>query len=684
MKNARYPLLFACLFLSLSAVAATEAPADNFPHPDSPLLTSDQRRALYLEFVENFVGWAESTGKFNDSNAYEPDGGYFEAAGKGVAFQRGNSNMCIATAVLLREFPDRQHFSPYRIDRSVLLDHLRRTIRTLCLSNKHCSRHVAGPHDWAGPAWQAAFWFTGCAWATHLTEKSLDADTLALVAEVLATEADNLDKPIPNAKPGNTASEDCTWNAPLLAFAANKLADDPLAAKWDELAKRWTVNAYSTPADKNNTELVDGKPVKDWVASANLFPDLTLENHRFWSVPYQFAYELLSEAELAYLAFGRPVPEAFAFRAEQMWSTINGVLSLWDGDILFPHGQDWAWKDFQHLAYFAWQSTCRQNPAAGAFESRALQMLIKRQRTIGSGEIRAYDFGYQSHLAKRASFAALAHEFSPPSNTLTFDQAEAPLLGVHRFPYVRTAIHRTREKLVSVSWHRRSPAVFILPEGSSTFFNPPFFVAYDRDTTVPTVTVKTPELATEDASDKNPLAPSALFCQPFDNGAALKVIVKRPLNSFLTQYTTVLSLPGNAAIYATAFHTRHAARVEISPLCAMRFAVPPGFTADFQQHRGTNWLNLTDHLAFVAAGPLSNSIPLDGFALTDSQTLDVAAGQWFSPAAVVVYTRQPWQKTRRLAEKVETACDLPNKKWTITIHDTDPPRQFDLFPAEPK
>jgi len=195
-------------------------------------LKPSERQAIYLELIENFIGYAEHTGRFTSSNTLEPGGGFFDAAGSGVTWFRGNSNLCIAYAVLLGDCTGRKEFTKHKIPRSVLLGHLRKTIRSLCLANKNCSTHVPESHSWGGPSWQAAFGILGAAWAAHLMEPSLDEDTLALVAEVLAKEADHLDKPIPSAVPGNTAAEDCCWNTPVLAFAANKLSHDPRAKKW--------------------------------------------------------------------------------------------------------------------------------------------------------------------------------------------------------------------------------------------------------------------------------------------------------------------------------------------------------------------------------------------------------------------------------------------------------------------
>ncbi|MCX7045462.1 MAG: hypothetical protein NTX50_08275, partial [Candidatus Sumerlaeota bacterium] len=349
-------------------------------------LSSEMKMKLYLKLLENFAGWIESSDTFKDDETIEKGGGAFLAKGAGVTWPRGNSNLCIIYATLLTALPDQSHFSRYRIPRAQMEDHLRRTLRALCLTNKNCARCI-NPARWGGPSWQAALEFKGAAWAAHLMEKQLDAETVALVKEITCKEADNLDKPIATAAPGNTGSEDCSWNTPLLALAANKYPDHPHAARWQELARRWAVNAVSIASDKSNTQTLDGKPVKEWMASENLFADLTLENHGFWSTPYQSAFSLLLDGALAYRIFDRPVPETLSYRAREMWRTVTGPISVWDGDMLFPHGQDWAWKSYAHLEYFCWLNTLLKIPEAGAFESRAIQMTLRRQQAIGTGDL---------------------------------------------------------------------------------------------------------------------------------------------------------------------------------------------------------------------------------------------------------------------------------------------------------
>lgn len=449
-------------------------------------LSRQQRQEIYLRLIENFVGWAEHSGRFVGSKEIESEAGYFNAAGHGVTWARGNSNLCLAYAVLLKTFPERREFSIYKVPRSQLERHLCHTIRALCLSNKNCSRHKPTERTWGGTSWQAALELIGCAWAAHLYQEHLDADTLAMVREVVCREAEHLDKEIPSRRFDNTGAEDCSWNAPLLAFAANKYTDDPRASRCDSLCKKWAFNAVSIAADAHSKDVVDGQPLGDWIVSENLHPDLTLENHAMWSVGYQCCQQHFGEAELAYRLFGQAAPAALAHHADEMWRKVTGVLYLWDGDILYPHGQDWSWKVYSSIEYLCWQNCCRRNRAAGAIESRALQMIYRRQLALGSGDLgaavsSALDFGNQTVKPKRWAFCYLMHEHFDSPDPVSFPEAEQQALGVHVYPFTKVAIHRTREKCISVSWHPRHQPIYLLPEGNSTFVDPPFFFPYDRN-----------------------------------------------------------------------------------------------------------------------------------------------------------------------------------------------------------
>jgi len=230
-------------FIAFMACASTLASAREYQGFDrnfvmqSETLSSEQCQEIYLELIENFVGWAEENWREDDS--LEPGGGYFNAKGTGVRWARGNSNVCIGYAVLLDAFPNRTHFNDKKIPRAVLEDHLRRTLRTLALTYLNKGQSKSAPK--IGAAWQTSLYFIGAVWAAHIYEDNLDADTLELIRETAATAADSLDKEVPSNRFGNTGSEDCAWNGPFLAFVGNKYSDDPRA----ENGVSWLLNGVT-------------------------------------------------------------------------------------------------------------------------------------------------------------------------------------------------------------------------------------------------------------------------------------------------------------------------------------------------------------------------------------------------------------------------------------------------------
>lgn len=667
-------LAFVSLLWGATAWCADGSPrlgADSFALR-AETLRPEQMQEIYLRLIENFVGWTERSGRFVESDQQEPSGGYFEAAGSGVDWPRGNSNLCVAYALLLAEFPDRQTFSIYEIPRRQLEDHLRRAVRTLCLSNKNSSRHKKAKHVWGGPAWQSTLGTIGPAWAAHLYEKRLDADTLALVREIVVKEADHLEKPIPSGTRDNTMSEDCTWNTPVLAFAANKYADHPRAARWDELCKKWALNALSTKRDATSKELIDGRPLSEWIVSENVWPDLTIENHGFWSVGYQCSSQTFGEGVLAYRVFGRPVPQAYFHHADQMWRDVTSTLFLWDGDILFPQGQDWNWKVYNTSAYLCWLHCCRQNAAAGALESRAIQMVYRRQLAIGTGDLGAayspkLDFGNQTTKPKAWAFCYLMHKYFDEPEPVALEVADREANGVHVYPHIGVAIHRAPTKCVSVSWRPGRQPIYVLSEGNTTFTDPPFFFPYDKDSGRAVVTVEgTPKTR---PGQNAPVLERAVATH---QGKGMEVVYRKPWPGGVTQYIYVASLPDEATVYCTAFRAWRDATVTIGPLFPLRTAAPPGFEKPVRQHRGPRWLNMSDHVGFVSTDPLPVTIPTDRFFLTDKRAYKVKGGQWFGRAAVAVFSRQSHEETAAAAARVHLRDDAPGKMTVAMESSTGP------------
>ena len=576
------------------------APAEFRPSPKT--LAPAQRQELYLQLIEDFIGWAEEKYWVN-TNELEEGGGYYNARGSGVIWERGNSNLCWALAVLLSGRPSQSTFTSHDIPRAQLESHLEKTIRSLCLSNKNYSGKTG--RKWGGPAWQASLGCIGTAWAAHLQEAILRDDTIAMWKEVLGHEADALLKRnIHYYKPGNTGAEDGTWNAPVLAFAANKLPDDPRAASWDMGGKKWAIASVAMPGDsKDNTTLVDGHPLAYWVSGWNINADCTLENHGFVHPGYNLEYGRLSAAEMAYKTFGNPIPQAFSFRAQQIWDNLGKVLLLADGDAAYPHGNDWAYKDINHLYYANRHATARGQSEASAFESRAAQFLRKRQLKRGNGSVCKFNFGYHCDVVAGWALSWQTHN-NWKSDSVPYDVAEAESYCVRKYPDAKIGIHRNREKIVTLSWHPCGQAIHIMPqEGIDTFPDPPFYFSWQRSSGVTG--------AVSNSSLHN--------FQSTHNGQGMRVTVKRPMTSDVDQYITVVSLPNEATVYSTIFHAKNNASYSVGQLFPLQVRWLPESRGAVTQRRGTHWLNMSDYVGFVSPKPLPENIPSDRFWLTETK-----------------------------------------------------------------
>jgi hypothetical protein len=439
-------------------------------------LTDAQKREQMLDILQTFVPHAESYWRASDLK--EPDTGYYAATGSGVTQPRGAGDVAEVEATLLTARPDQASFGG--IPRATMLDHTIQSIRHEALTNVLSG---AGYKRWGNGTWQASLETYGWGFAAHLLWGDLEPDTRALVQRVVTSEADILiTKPIASGEYGDTGAEDSGWNTPTPALAAIMFPDDPHAADWRRTAEKLALNASSTAADRTSDQLVDGTPLSQWIASTNLHPDLTLENHGFFNPIYQqVTHTNIGEAAMMDAQAGQPVPQAFSFRTEEIWNHILGPLSTDDGDITMPAGQDWTSKDFQHLDYLSILATRFHRADASVLESRALGTVARRQASHPDGAILDQPaLGYESMLVKRLAAAYWNHTVFGPSPTpdeATYDAARATTGGVHQYPFIDVVENRSPQALATMSWDDARPMGLFLP-GLGGHADDPVFSAY--------------------------------------------------------------------------------------------------------------------------------------------------------------------------------------------------------------
>lgn len=404
--------------------------------------------------------------------------GRYDATGSGVTQPRGAGDVAFAYATLLAARPEQATFSG--VAREVLIDHTIQSIRHEALTNALSGKTYK---KWGGGTWQASLETYSWAFAAHRLWNQLDTATRDLVRLVLTSEANILiNKAIASGEEGDTGAEDNGWNSPTPALAAMMFPDDPNAPAWERTAKRLAINASSVTADATNTTLIDGTPVSEWVASVNLHPDFTLENHGFFNPIYQQVTQVdINDAAIAYGEAQKALPEAFSFRTLTIWQEVLSHLASDEGDLIMPAGQDWTSKDFQHLEYLGILATRLQRADASVFESRALGLVSRRQATHSNGSLLGQaQLGYESMLVKRLAATWWTHQmFGPspqPTSSVFADQRKAAT-GVTNYVYSDFIAARLGQAFVSMSWDSAKPMGLVIPE-SEAYLSDPIFAYY--------------------------------------------------------------------------------------------------------------------------------------------------------------------------------------------------------------
>jgi len=600
-----------CLFLTVGCHQANTQDDSKEFQLRAETITPKERQELYLQLIEDFVGPMEQEFWIN-TDKLEKSGGYYNISqNKGHDWARSNSDLCRMLTVLLSGRPSQTTFTKYNIPRSTLESHLEKTIRSLCLSNRNYSQKKSS--RWGGPSWHASLGFIGAVWATILQESILDSSTIIMADEVLGDEAEALKKPITYyTRAMQTAAEDCIWNCTVLALAANKLSSDPRAASWDEWARKWAINSVAMPGDsKDDKTIVDGHPLSYWISGWNIFADYTLDNHHSWHPDYQFEPGRFSQAEMAYKHFGNPIPQAFSFRQAQIWDNVGKFLLLPEGCMVYPQGAGYnpwgALKEVTHLPYATWHATARGETTASAIESRAVQFARNRQLNNGNGLYGGRD-NYRSpyfycDVMGNVAMCYQMHNYWTSAST-PYEVAAADSHCVRKYPDGKAAIHRNSKKIVTVSWHPDGQAIHIMPkDGIDTFPNPPFYFPWYRDSGV-----------------NGRISSSSVHnFESTHEGLGMRVTVKRPINSDVDQYLTIVSLPDEATVYSAIFHAKNNTTYSVGQLFPLQARWLPESPGSVTQHRGKNWLNMSDYVSFVSPKPLPENIPAEKFWLTGKE-----------------------------------------------------------------
>ena len=383
---------------------------------------------------------------------------------------RAISGMVLATGTLLKYAE-----ALPAAERQARLRQVTRALRYVTSTHRTGTQMCPNGKQWGG-VWQSAMWTGTLSFGAWLVWNDLDPELRQGVERIIASESDRFlgSKP-PAGRWGDTKAEENGWNMICLAVAANLCPAHPHAAAWHQKAIEYMVNTLSIPQDAQDTRLVDGRPVSEWFAGANLNPDFTLENHRVFHPSYVACSSyFLTQAAMYYTYAGRLVPQAATHHLLDTWRMFQTII-LPCGEPAFPQGMDWELHGLSVINLYA-SLACRQHdPLAARLEQNSLQF-IRAWQTAGHGDltIPGSHFGFTRHsiCAEQTAYAFLAHKvFGPPAKEMPAPQAASQLQGVWPHDFVQFIAHRTESKFVSFSWTNRIMGLLI-PIGPGHDGNP--------------------------------------------------------------------------------------------------------------------------------------------------------------------------------------------------------------------
>jgi len=268
------------------------------------------------------------------------------------------------------------------ISQDEALERTRMAIRGVALT--HCTFK---PTDNWGDNWQSAYWTSMFGEAAWMAWGDLSSSTQAAVAKVVEYESNRFinykvhywKNPDGSTNyPGDSKSEENSWNARVLAVAQAMMPNHPNVSQWREKASELVVGSYCRPSDLTNTTLVDGKPVKDWINGYNIHEDGVVINHNQIHPDYNLTVLCLANAITCSLA-NQYVPQSTYFNADVVYNALTSVeftppssphtdetilapggtmykksmvdgVMVYDPNVYFPNGTDWFEKRYESYA----------------------------------------------------------------------------------------------------------------------------------------------------------------------------------------------------------------------------------------------------------------------------------------------------------------------------------------------
>jgi hypothetical protein len=430
---------------------------------------------LLQTYTSLLVDACHHSNKFWKTSAFDPAAGYWgDGVSDGNEGIRAVGEMVFTCGTLLK-FSDAFNAS----ERKECLRKATAAIRYATATHVTGTQKCADGKRW-GNSWQSAMWTGTLGFGGWLMWDELDGNLRKDVERVLASESDRF---LSGKPPGNrwndTKAEENGWNLICISLAANMFPDHPHAAAWNKKAIEYMMNTLSVSPDRQDTNIVDGLPVKDWNSVENLHPDFTLENHGFFHPAYVACSSYFLTQSAMHFTYGKhAIPQAASHHLMDTWRMLQ-TLILPCGESAYPQGMDWELHGLAFVNLFGSLATWQRDPLAARMEKLALQYMRAWQKMCdGDLAVPGSRLGFTRHAicAEQAAYGLLAHKlFGPAVKELSPQEAVTQVCGVQPHESIGLITHRTAEKFFAISWKNKIMGMLI-PIGAGHDANPFFTV----------------------------------------------------------------------------------------------------------------------------------------------------------------------------------------------------------------
>ena len=284
----------------------------------------------YVNILEN---WVQASAKY----FYTPAGqSNIMCYGTGESHHwavQTNMNAFAAFAVLATS-PDLDENSA-GLSRDKLLDisfkMLRYTLRTHHSGESLCSNN----RQW-GHSWISVLALERMMHGFDAIEEFLSEDDKTAMQRILESESNNIldNYEIVAGIETNNRPESNIWNGAMLLRTAAYYPDTPRKAEYLQKTTAFFINGISIPSDKELTEIINGKIIKEWHIGPNFTKNFSLNHHSYMNVGYM----VICLSNIAMLHFslktrGIVPPKEVYFHAQELWNAIKQFIFS-DGRLL--------------------------------------------------------------------------------------------------------------------------------------------------------------------------------------------------------------------------------------------------------------------------------------------------------------------------------------------------------------